>query len=263
MKRNMIFTQVLLALFTLSAALSVPGAAALQFTSGGSSGSCPELPVQIVQFDAGPASLSPKYGIIAAWTANAPQCFTINRFIIKANVTFANGQTKSIQKTLPGSQTNFQGQVPGAGALPRQADVTVTAIATAPASGNMAYPSGASLSGGCPKIPVQITHTVFNGLQPIPNRPGDFHPKVKAIWNVNGLPSCITVKEFKLTVRVEANGKEHQKTVTLPGNQLSADVVLTSVAVGSGFTPQQVKSQINASGTTLIKGEAVKRIRIN
>ncbi|MCI0486462.1 MAG: hypothetical protein L0229_07660, partial [Blastocatellia bacterium] len=212
MKRIMIFTPILLAAFILNAAHSIPRAAALaeadvsasQFSSGGSSGSCPDLPVQVVQLDVGPASLAPKYGIKAAWTANAPQCFTIRRFIVKANVTFANGQTKSIQKTLPPSQTSFQGDVPGAGALPRLADVTVTAIATASASGNAAYPSGISISTNCPKIPVHITHTAFNGLQSIPNRPGDYHPKVKVVWDVNGLLSCVTVKEFKLTVRVEA-----------------------------------------------------------
>ncbi len=271
MKRIMICMPVLLAVFLLNAAYSIPCTAALaesrmsafQLSSGGSSGSCPDLPAQVVQLDVAPALLASKYSIKTAWSANAPQCFTIRRFIVKANITFANGQTKSIQKSLSPSQTSFQGDVPGAGSLPRFADVTITAIATAPASGIVASPSGIGLSGNCPSIPVHITQTLFNGLQPIPNRPGDYYPKVKVVWNVNGLLPCIAVKEFKLTVRVGADGKEHQRTVTLPSNQLSADVVITSVAVGSGFTPQQVKSQIQASGTARIEGTALKKIRIN
>lgn len=268
MKHIVMLTTLILTAISANLLCSIPyaeasaGGSAPQFTSPGPTYTCPSLTVQVVSLEVAPAFVASRYSVKAAWSANPPQCFTLRHFNVKVTVKFANGQIRSVEQTMPGTQTTFQGQVSGAGSEPKMADVSVTAVAIASASGNMTYPSGISIGTNCPRIPISITQTVFSGLQSIPNRPGDYHPKVKVVWQVNNLASCITVKEFKVRATLASDGKNLEKTVTLPGNQLSAEVVIDSAAVGSTFTPQSVKSQINASGTAYIEGTGSKKIEV-
>jgi hypothetical protein len=226
------------------------------------------VPINITSITIDPKVPAANHTVKVTWNAQAPSCFSLERFVISGVVTFANRQTRAFQARATGNQNTISLNVAGGidrGFTPREVAATVAGFAKAPTRGQATLPASLSLTPSCPLIMgLEVTQAIFDGLQPAPTRPGqDFFPKVKVSWRADNLPPCFAISEFELTVELRSGGKSHQKKITVPGNQRSAVVVVDSIAVGSSFVPDQISARTIGTGTARIEGSAKKEVQIN
>ena len=233
---------------------------------------CPALPIKIRTIEVEPKQAAAQHVVKIAWVAPAPECYTINRFVVKGTLTFANGQSKTFTQIVAGDQTGAQIPVPGPVVLhplpvpavaPRSVSVAVQAEASASFFGVASPPSSSEPPAGdivspsscLPPVQVTVTEAIFTGLVFSPENPAGTHfPKVKVTWQAMNLPPCYTIEHFTVTVLLRGTGGTRTKSVTVPPTQTQAEVVFDNFPVAANFQPGVINAKIAASGTASIKG---------
>ena len=227
--------------------------------------SCPDVPVNISFVNITPATPAQQHVVNLMWNATAPACFSLKEFKVKGEVTFANGATKTFEGGFLPNQ--FGAHIPVTGVpdtRPRKVSVKVVAFATAPVTGSGTFPPPTLTLASCTSITVQVTQAAMIGLAPAPNRPGqDFHPKVKVEWQTPNLGACQSVNQFTVEGELKFKGKATKFSRVVAGNLRSAEFTLTSLAVGSGFTPDAITAKVTAAGEARISGSAEKEVPAN
>ncbi len=136
---------VFLGLLVAGLVITNNGVSTLAAYSSTAAEACPVLPIGIGRVAVSPLQPARQHFVIVSWEARAPQCYTIEKFYVKGEITFANGAKKNFVQTTPGNQTTVQIQVPGLLTLPaaanpslapRSVEVEVTAEASAPVTGS-------------------------------------------------------------------------------------------------------------------------------
>ena len=228
---------------------------------------CPDIRITINFVNVTPSAPAQQHVVNLTWEASKPSCFTISGFKVSGIVTFENGQTRTIESAVPGNQ--FAAHIPFQGipqTRPRQVTAKVGVTASAAITGSAIFPAPSpSLVGSGPcTITMQVTQAAISGLVPAPDRPGqDFHPKVKIQWQINSLPTCQRVSQFRVEGELIFKGKSNPFSQTVSGTQYSTEITLTSLAVDSAFTPESVKAKVTATGESKITGFAQKEARVN
>ena len=232
---------------------------AVEATTSSSTDPCPQLAV-LASVSMKHSASPDHYLVVVSWQTGQPQCFTIESYQVKGVVTFSSGQTRTFDQTTPAIGSSCKISVGGPpveneSGLPR-VDCSVIARATAPAAGSTA---GSLEAAPCTLlIPIQITRAVFDGLAAASDRRGhdgnNGFPKVRVEWKPDNLPKCILIDQFAVTVRIRADGKVHEKNVTVAGTERSAVVVVDSVAVDPRFVPDSVEAVVKATGKAVITG---------
>jgi len=228
---------------------------------------CPDIRITINFVNVTPSSPAQQHVVNVAWEASKPPCFTVSGFKVSGIVTFENGQTRTFESAVPGSQ--FAAHIPFQGipqTRPRKVTAKVGATATAAITGSGIFPapSPSLVSSGPCTITMQVTYAAMSGLVPAPDRPGqDFHPKVKVQWQTTNLPACQRVNQFKVEGELIFKGKSNSFSQTVSGTQSSILLTLTSLAVDSSFAPESVKAKVTATGESKITGLAQKEAPVN
>ena len=228
--------------------------------------SCPDVGVNITFVNVTPETPAQQHVVNLTWTASKPSCFTFSTFKVSGVVTFENGQTRNFETSVPGTQQ--AAHIPFPGILetkPRKVTVKVGATATGAITGSAIFPAPSpSLVGSGPcTVTLQVTQAVMSGLVPAPNRPGDFHPKIKVQWQTTNLPACQRINQFKVEGELVFKGKVNSFSQTVPGTPDSTEITLTSIAVGSTFAPESIKARVTATGESKITGVTQKEASAN
>jgi hypothetical protein len=227
--------------------------------------SCPEVSVNINFMNITPATPAQQHVVNMTWGATAPSCFSLKEFKVKGAVTFANGETRIFEGGFMPNQ--FGAHIPVTGVpntRPRKVTVKVAAIASAPITGSGVFPAPALTLTTCTSITALVTQASMIALVPAPNRPGqDFHPKVKVDWQTPNLGACQRINQFTVEGELKFKGKGAKFSRVVSGDQRSAEFTLTSIAVGAGFTPDEITAKVTAAGEAKISGGAQKEIQVN
>lgn len=243
--------------FTGRAVLSAP---AQTIALGGAS--CPTLPVSVNLLSLTPETSAQQYVVNLTWTATAPTCFSVTGYKVKGQVKFSNGQTRTFAGTFGSNQQGAH--IPVAGfplAKPQHVIAKVEATATDAISGFGVFPPTPTITTNCPML-VQVTAASMIELVPAPNRPGnDFHPKIRVQWQAGAQP-CQQQTGAEVKGELKFGGKTHDFKQTVSGNQTSVDIVMTSLAVGAGFTPNAITARVTTTGISTITGVAGKELNV-
>jgi hypothetical protein len=243
------------------AVLSAPAPLAQAVISVGAS--CPALPVSLNSLSITPEAPAQQHVVNLTWTATAPTCFSLTGYRVKGQVKFSNGQTRTFAGTFGSNQQGAHIPVAGVAlAQPQHVIAKVEATATDAINGTAFFPPTPTITGSCPML-VQVTGASMIELVPAPNRPGnDFHPKIRVQWQA-GAPPCQRQTGAEISGELKFGGKTHDFKQTVSGTQTSVDIVMTSLAVGAGFTPNAITARVTVNGISTITGGASKELNVS
>jgi hypothetical protein len=256
--------------------LSQPNVGVLSSTAASRAGSngaqavipatpCPDINVNISFVNITPTTPAKQHVVNMTWNATAPTCFTLKEFKVDGAVTFANGVSRTFQGIfLP---NHFGAHIPVSGVpdtKPLKAIVKITAIATAPISGSGSFPPPSLTITSCNPITVTVPQAAMTGLAPATDRPGhDFYPKVKVEWQTPNLGACQRLSQFTVEGELKKGSKSVKFSRVVSGELRSTEFILTSLAVGSNFTPDAIWARVTAAGEAKVTGSALKEFHFN